>query len=414
MTAPAPKLAPSARYLLLGATAFLALGGLLMIFSASSVTDFKAFGDSMFHVKRQAVFLVLGVLALIVASRMSVGVVRRVGLAMLVSADAMLVLVLIMGVGKWGSVRALDLFGVVTLQPAEMARLGCVLVMADLFADRIRHPRPMKDDLLKIALIAGVPFGLVMIQPDMGAAVSILVAVLIVMVLGGLQGRWIAATVGGLGIGLAVMLPLAAYRSARFAAFLDPSKDPSGVGYQILQARLSLGSGGIFGLGLGMSAEKWGYLPAPYTDFILPIIGEELGLLGALSVVIAFGVFCYAGVRIALAAKDDYSRIVAGGLTVTIVTQALINMASVTALIPVAGEPLPLVSYGGTSLFFTMGCIGLILAMTRGAGRGVARQPARTIEKEGSASARSGERRRNGRPRLSGIDGGRAGGGRRS
>jgi len=414
VTAPSVRSEPVARYLLLGATVFLAVGGLLMIFSASSVADFKAFGDSAFHLKRQAGFLALGFVGMAVASRLSIPAIRWIGLALLVVSDAMLVLVLIMGVGKWGSVRALDLFGITTLQPAEMARLGCVLVMAALFADRAHHPRPIKDDLLQIALIAGIPFALVMVQPDMGAAVSILVAVFFVMVLGGLPGRWIAGTVGGIVVGLGTLLPLAAYRSARFAAFLDPNKDPRGSGYQILQARIALGSGGVLGLGLGMSSEKWGYLPAPYTDFIFAIIGEELGLLGALSVVVAFGVFCYAGVRIALAAKDPYARIVAGGLTVTIVTQALINMASVTALIPVAGEPLPLVSYGGSSLLFTMACVGLILAMTRGGIRERSRKQPHAIDTEGSAGARSGERRRNGGPRLSGIDGGRAGVGRRS
>lgn len=414
MTAPSVRSEPVARYLLLGATVFLAVGGLLMIFSASSVADFKAFGDSAFHLKRQGGFLALGFVAMGVASHLSIPAIRRIGVSLLVVADGMLVLVLFMGVGKWGSVRALDLFGITTIQPAEIARLACVLVMADLFADRVRHPRPLKDDLLKIALIAGVPFVLVFIQPDMGAAISILMPAMFVMVLGGLPGRWIAASAAGVAIGLAVLLPLAGYRSARVAAFLDPSKDPRGSGYQILQARLALGSGGIFGLGLGMSAEKWGYLPAPYTDFIFAIIGEELGILGALSVVFAFGVLCYAGIRIALAARDPYARILAGGLTATITTQALINMASVTALIPVAGEPLPLVSYGGSSLLFTMGCIGLILAMTRGGTRERSRKQPHAIDTEGSAGARSGERRRNGGPRLSGIDGGRAGVGRRS
>jgi cell division protein FtsW len=278
----------------------------------------------------------------------------------------------------------------------------------------MRNPRPVKDDLLKIALIAIVPFVLVMLQPDMGAAVSILVAVLFVLVLGGLPGKWIAGIVGPVVAGLAVLIPLAIYRSDRIAAWLNPGKDPLGSGYQILQAGLALGSGGIVGLGLGMSRQKFFYLPAAHTDFIFAIIGEELGLLGALSVVVAFGVFCYAGVRIALAAKDPYARTVAGGLTITIVAQALLNMASVTGLMPVAGEPLPLVSYGGSSLLFTMGCVGLILAMTRVGARESSRVRQHASEHEGSASARSGERRGYGRPHLSGIDGGRAGVSRRS
>jgi cell division protein FtsW len=413
VTKPGIKLEPNARYLLLGATVFLAFGGLLMIFSASSAADFVAFGDSAYHLKRQAIFLLLGVAALLLSSRLPLRVIRSIGIWLLVAGDGMLALVLLMGVGKYGSVRSLDI-GITTIQPAEIARLGCVLVMADLFADRMRNPRPVKDDLLKIALIAIVPFVLVMLQPDMGAAVSILVAVLFVLVLGGLPGKWIAGIVGPVVAGLAVLIPLAIYRSDRIAAWLNPGKDPLGSGYQILQAGLALGSGGIVGLGLGMSRQKFFYLPAAHTDFIFAIIGEELGLLGALSVVVAFGVFCYAGVRIALAAKDPYARTVAGGLTITIVAQALLNMASVTGLMPVAGEPLPLVSYGGSSLLFTMGCVGLILAMTRVCARESSRVRQHASEHEGSASARSGERRGYGRPHLSGIDGGRAGVSRRS
>jgi cell division protein FtsW len=413
VTGAGSKLEPGARYLLLGATVFLAFGGLLMIFSASSAADFVAFGDSAYHVKRQAIFLALGVVALLAASRLSVPVIRRIGLWLLVAADGMLVLVLIMGVGKWGSVRALDI-GITTIQPAEIARLGCVLVMADLLADRMRHPRPVKDDLLKMALITVVPFVLVLVQPDMGAALSILIAVFFVLVLGGLPGKWIAGMVAPVVAGLAVLIPLAIYRSDRIAAWLNPGKDPLGSGYQILQAGLAFGSGGLLGLGLGMSRQKFFYLPAAHTDFIFAIIGEELGLLGALSVVVAFGLLCYAGVRIALAAKDPYARTVAGGLTITIVAQALLNMASVTGLMPVAGEPLPLVSYGGSSLLFTMGGVGLILAMTRVGAREPSRVRPHAAEKEGSARARSGERRGYGRPRLSGIDGGRAGVSRRS
>jgi cell division protein FtsW len=204
------------------------------------------------------------------------------------------------------------------------------------------------------------------------------------------------------------------YRASRFLAFLDPAKDPQGAGYQIIQARLALGSGGILGLGLGMSRQKYLYLPAAHTDFIFAIIGEELGLLGTGAVVLAFGVLCYAGVRIALSIQDCFGRLVAGGLTAMIVTQALINMASVTGLMPVTGVPLPLVSYGGSSLVFTLACVGLILAMTREPARAVARVRPRGIANEGSAGARTGERRGNGRARLSGVGGSRAGVGRRA
>ena len=413
MKAVAAKLEPSARYLLLGATMFLACGGLLMIFSASSAADFVAYGDSAYHVKRQALFLLVGLAALLLASNLPVKAIRALGLWVLAAGDLMLVLVLLMGVGKWGAVRALDV-GITTIQPGEIVRLGCVLVMADLLADRRRHPRPVKDDLLKIAAIVGIPFALVMLQPDMGVGLSILIAVLFVLVLGGIPGRWMAGILASVSVGFGALIPLAMYRTDRITSWLDPGKDPLGSGYQILQAGLAFGSGGILGLGLGMSRQKFFYLPAAHTDFIFAIIGEELGLLGALCVVAAFGVFLWAGIRIALAAKDPYARTVAGGLTIMIVVQALMNMASVTGLMPVAGEALPLVSYGGSSLLFTMGGIGLILAMTRVSAREPSRVRSHATEQEGSARARSGERRGYGGPRVSGIDGGRAGVSRRS
>jgi len=206
------------------------------------------------------------------------------------------------------------------------------------------------------------------VQPDMGTAMSILISVFLVLVLGGLTMNYVwGSMVVGL-IGAAGLIAVKPYRLQRFLSFLNPSADPLDSGYQILQARLAFGSGGVFGLGLGMSRQKYLYLPAAHTDFIFAIIGEEFGLLGSASVVIAFGVLCYAGIRLALSTRDLYSRLVAAGLTTMIVTQALINMASVTGLMPVTGVPLPLVSYGGSSLVFTMGCIGLIMGVTRQGG----------------------------------------------
>jgi cell division protein FtsW len=399
--------APGARYLLLATTLLLAIGGLLMIWSASSAADFVQKHDSYYHVSRQAVFLLLGIATMLVASRTSASFVRRLGWWVLGLSDLGLALVLLMGVGKFGATRWLDL-GFTTLQPSEFARLGCVLVVAEVLADRARRPRPFKEDVPKLALVVGVPFALVMAQPDMGTAMSILLAVFFVLVLGGLSIRYVLGTAAAIGAAVPILIAAASYRASRLAAFLDPYADPQGKGFQIIQASLAFGSGGLTGVGLGLSRQKFFYLPAAHTDFILAIIGEELGLAGTLVVVGAFGLLCYAGVRIALSLKDTYARLVAGGVTIMIVTQAVINMASVTGLMPITGIPLPLVSYGGSSLVFTLGCIGLILAMTRGRDRAVGRVRPPVFDTEGTASARTGERRRDGRPHLSGIDGGRA------
>lgn len=358
--------APAAKYLLLASTVFLAVGGLLMIFSASAAKDFLDTGNSYDHVTRQAMFLAIGLVGLLVCWRLPTGLVRATGWGVLLASDAALVLVFAMGVGKYGATRWIDL-GFTTIQPSEFAKLGCVLVLAGIMADRARRPgEPWRDDLIKGAFAVGIPFVLVMLQPDMGTAMSILIAVFIVMILGGLPARYIVATAGAGAIAVPALIATKGYRTSRFLSFLDPSADPLGAGYQILQARLAFGSGGLFGLGLGLSRQKYLYLPAAHTDFIFAIIGEELGLLGSAAVVIAFGLFCYAGIRLALSVKDPYSRFVAGGLTAMIVTQALINMGSVTGLMPVTGVPLPLVSYGGSSLVFTLGCVGLILAVTSG------------------------------------------------
>lgn len=414
MSERAVRPAPGARYLLLAATLFLAAGGLLMIFSASSAKDFIDLGDSFNHVTHQAVFLAIGLVVMLLCARLPVRLVRSMGWAVLGVSDLLLILVFLLGVGKYGAVRWIDL-GFTTLQPSEFAKLGCVLVVAGIMAERADSPRPLKEDLITGAIAVGIPFILVMRQPDMGTAMSILLAVFLVIVLGGLPWGYILASLGAILVALPALIFFESYRASRFLSFLDPSKDPQGAGYQIIQARLAFGSGGLLGLGLGMSRQKYLYLPAAHTDFIFAIIGEELGLLGTAAVVVAFGVLCYAGIRIALSLEDTYARLVAGGLTAMIVVQALINMGSVTGLMPVTGIPLPLVSYGGSSLIFTLGCIGLILAMTREGDRAPARVRPHVVDSnEGSARARSGERRGNGGPRVSGAGGSRAGGRRRA
>jgi len=369
MTTIEARPAPSARYLLLGATLLLSVGGLLMIFSAAGAKDFLDFGTIYHHVGRQATFLAIGFVALFIGMRIPVGLLRKLGWPILIGSDILLLVVYVMGVGKWGATRWIDL-GFTTLQPSEFAKLGCVLVIAGIIADRERRPKsPYRPDVIKGAIAVLIPFAFVMVQPDMGTAMSILISVFLVLVLGGLTVNYILGSLAVGLVGAAGLIAVKPYRLQRFLSFLNPSADPLDSGYQILQARLAFGSGGVFGLGLGMSRQKYLYLPAAHTDFIFAIIGEEFGLIGSAAVVIAFGVLCFAGIRLALSTRDLYSRLVAGGLTTMIVTQALINMASVTGLMPVTGVPLPLVSYGGSSLVFTLGCIGIIIGVTRQDGR---------------------------------------------
>jgi cell division protein FtsW len=406
----------AARYVLMGAVVLLALGGLVMIYSASMGSDAVTHGDSAYHLKRQAVYLALGMIALLVCARLDTTLLRRAAAGIWLVANAGLLAVLAIGLQKGGAVRALDVFGLTTVQPAEFAKIACVLMVAELLADRASRARPWwPHDARRLLWVVGVPFILVMLQPDMGAALSLLLPAFCLLVIGGLRMRWVALVAASVAIALPVIVYLKPYRVARLLAYQNPGADPTGGGYQIIQAMLAFGSGGLTGVGLGLSRQKFFYLPAAHTDFIFAIIGEELGLWGTLLVVVLFGALAWAGFRIALSAKDRFGGLLAGGLTAMIVTQALINMGSVTGISPVAGEPLPLVSYGGTSLLFTLGCVGLILSVAR-QGRGRAASSGRVTDDpdEEIDSARSGERRRNGRPRLSVVDGGRAAARRRA
>jgi cell division protein FtsW len=413
MSAPRPQGAASgrdgataARYVLLGAMLFLALGGLVMVYSASAASDFARYGDSAYQLKKQAVFLVLGLAGVWFCSRLPMGAVRRLGWWVLGISDAALLAVLIRGYAVHGATSWLDVGGF-RFQPSEFAKLGCVLAVAAVFADRQKRPRPIKEDLPTLAVILVPVIALVMLQPDMGTATAIIIPVFLLAFIGGLEWTWVLGGGVTLAIGMAGALFGKVYRADRVAAFLDPQSDPLDKGYQIIQALLAFGSGGVTGLGLGLSRQKYFYLPEAQTDFIFAIIGEELGLIGTLAIVAAFAAFAWAGFRIAATSKDRYARLVAVGLTLMVVIQAGMNMAAVTQLVPVTGIPLPFVSAGGSSMLFTMGCVGLILAVAR-QGRGRAARSDRSggaIEERDGAG--TGERGRDGRAHLSVVDGGK-------
>ncbi|MBE0416602.1 MAG: putative lipid II flippase FtsW [Coriobacteriia bacterium] len=395
---------PLPRYLLLGSMLFLLLGGMVMVYSASSVADFVNLQDSAYHLKRQATGAVLGGIMLVIAMFIDYRKVRWTGLLVWGLSFLGLLLVAVLGVGKWGATRWIDL-GPFTVQPSEFAKLGCVMLTALLLQQHRAGRIDQTTFWRRLALMVSLVVLLVMLQPDFGTTIAIVLSVYLALLIGGISLRLLGAgfLAGVAGIVLAIMV--APYRIRRVTSFLDPFADPLGSGYQSIQALYAFGSGGLDGVGLGMSRQKFFYLPAAHTDFIFAIIGEELGLLGALSVVAAFAVMAYAGVRIALGARDGYGRVLAGGLTAMLVTQAIINMGAVTGLLPVTGIPMPLVSSGGSSMTFTMLCIGIILSVSTYGAR--AEQRERPGSKE-TAGARPAERRRNRRSHLSCVDGGRS------
>jgi cell division protein FtsW len=399
---------PVARYLLLAAAAFLAVGGLVMIFSASSVSDVHNFGDSWYLLKRQALWLVPGLLAMAALARVDYRRLKPLVWPAVILADLLLGFVLVWGYETAGAQRWIELGAGIRLQPSELAKLAVVAGVALVLAATPPHRRTIAGLMKPLALIVLPAAGLIMLQPDMGTTMSLIVAVMFLLWLGDFDARSFVVTSAAVISVIPLAILVAPYRLQRYQAFLDPWADPKGSGYQIIQAMYAFGSGGIKGVGLGLSRQKFFYLPAAHTDFIFAIIGEELGLIGALSVVLAFVVLTYAGLRIASRTQDRFGRLLAGGVVVVMATQAAMNMLAVTGLMPITGIPLPFVSYGGTALMLNLACLGLILSVYRYGNAGVRRtgkpQPVRGEENviEGPA-----QWRRYGGSHLSSIDGGR-------
>jgi cell division protein FtsW len=368
--------------MLLGSTAFLVLGGLVMVLSASSISAYAQFGDSFVFFQRQAAYAVVGVAALMVTSRMRYRAWQRLAVPLLVLTLGLLTLVLhpAAGVSAYGSSRWLSL-GPVTVQPSEIAKLTLVVVTAAILTwkwGRLHEAGHLALPLLPVVLMVGA---MIMLQPDLGTTLIVTGTVFLMVFAAGVRLRYLVATgiVGG-AIGMALIFS-ADYRRVRFLSFLDPWADATNTGYQLVQSLIALGSGGWFGVGLGASRQKWLYVPNAHTDFIFSILGEELGLVGELAVLLAFGVLIFAGIRIATRAPDVFGRLLAAGIVSWFGLQALVNLGAVTGLLPITGVPLPFLSYGGSSLVVSLAAVGILW--------NIARTPAAT-----AAAAASRTRRR--------------------
>lgn len=398
---------PVPRYLLLGATVFLTAFGLTMVYSASSISALVKNGSSTYFFSRQVLFVVLGAALAFIAARFDY---RRfqgsLGKQAWWASIGLLVVTYGLGVVRGGARRWIPM-GAVNLQPSEFAKIACVLVAAALAIEWQRGKLETSTYLGRLGMYVGIPAVLIVFQPDLGTAVLLAIGVAIVLFLGGIEMRWVAAAGGLLAVFGVFAISIESYRLGRVMTALNPWLDPGGKGYQTIQALLAFGTGGIKGVGLGLSRQKFFYLPEAHTDFIFAIIGEEVGLIGTLAVVAAFIILLYAGIRIAMGARDQYGRLVAGALTGMLSFQAVLNMAAVTGVFPVTGKPLPFLSYGGSSMFVTMISVGLILSVsTYGA---CAPRALRTRPKnEEQARASVDERRRNGRTRVPRADSGRA------
>ena len=343
-------------------SSLLVLVGLLMILSASSVTSFANYGSSFTFFKKQLLWAAAGIVLFVIFAKLDYRKLKGWGYAAYLGAVVLLVVTLIPGVGVTvgGGTRWLSV-GAFAFQPSELAKLALVLLAADVFSRKQeRLLASVSHTLIPMVPALGVLAALVVAQPDLGTTVLLGAIGIGVLFVAGAPMRCLlplAAT----GCAAAVFGALSvSYRRARILAFLDPWADPLSTGYHTIQSLIALGSGGWFGVGLGASRQKWMYIPNAHTDFIFAILGEEMGLLGTIVVLGMFAFLCYLGITTARNAPDRFGMLVAAGITIWISVQALVNMGAVTASLPITGVPLPLVSFGGTSLILGLAAMGVL------------------------------------------------------
>ncbi len=357
--------------LLVAVLALVAIG-VVMVYSASSVRALLSSNDPARYGIAQAVFAAIGLSAMVVLSRIDFRVYRYFAIPAYVGALVLLALVLVPSIGfeVGGSRRWLQLPVIGNFQPAEVAKLAIILYLAHWLDRRGRAAHGLRGGLIPFALLVAPGFLLIALEPDLGTAGIYVVAAMSVFFMSGASLVGFVAMAGAVAAAAVVFVSRTPYQLARVTTFLDPERDPLGAGYNAMQALMALAMGGLAGVGLGASRQKYLYLPAPSTDFIYAIIGEEWGLIGTLIVLVLFLVIAWQGYRIAVHAPDTFSGLLAAGITTWLVVQAVINMMVVTALWPVTGVPLPFISYGGTALIINLVAVGILLSISREAQTG--------------------------------------------
>ena len=357
---------------LFGVTLVLCLLGAVMVYSASAVTADHQYGRSYIFLLRQSVWLILGLFGMFALMRTDY---RRLREPAVVYTSICLVLFLLVGaffLDKSHATHRWIRFGPVGLEPSELAKLAIILYLAWFLDLKRRSAAAMefcKKDFLNTILPAVGPILvlvlLILLQPDLGTSVDIVLIATAVLFVAGLSWKWIAVAAAAALPLLYVLITHVSYRQARLMAFLNPDSDPLGSGFQLLQSLIAVGSGGFTGVGLMESKQKLFYLPEAHTDFIYAVICEELGFIGAILVIALFGVYAWRGLRASYSAPDGFGRLLALGITAMVLSQALINFAVVLGMVPTKGIPLPFVSYGGSSLLVMLLATGVLLNISQ-------------------------------------------------
>jgi cell division protein FtsW len=388
-------------HILILVTLALVAFGLVMVYSATSAKAAIGNGNPMSYLERQGIYALLGLILLAAASRFDYRRLRTLAPGLVLVSLGLCLAVLVVAQPINGARRWLTL-GPATFQPSELAKIALAIWAAG-YLSRKKPPRTLGELVRPVGLLVGLFCLLILAEPDLGTVIAIVVMLAGILLVAGTPLR----VLGG-GFGIAMFLGLAAiwfapYRRARIFSFLDPWKDAQGAGFQTVQAMIGLGSGGLFGVGLGQGVTKINYLPEAHTDMIMAVIGEELGLVGVTAVILAYAAFAYAGLRLALGCKDPFGKRLAAGLVALICGQAVINLAAVLGLAPLTGIPLPLVSYGGSSLVVALASVGILLNIASGhAAPARAQVPDRSRRDGGARRARARGGRR---PALAGSGG---------
>ena len=349
--------------------------GLIMVFSASSPSALSKTGKSYVYVRTQAIAAVGGILAMLAISKIPYKTWKNFsGLFIYIASIAILLAVKIPGLGynAGGAYRWIDL-GFTTLQPSELVKIAMILFFAKYLTDNKKKIHKFKEGFIfPLMWLVPIVLILVFVQSHLSATLVIIMVVSILMLMAGTKMRYFVSIGSVLIIGgcialyiLATVYGIGGYRIERITAFLDPWSDPTDTGFQVIQSLYAIGSGGLFGVGLGNSTQKYLYLPEPQNDFIFAVIAEELGFMGCVAIIALFGIFIWRGALIAMKAPDSYSSLLAIGITSLVGLQAIINISVVTSSVPNTGMPLPFFSYGGTALLILLCSVGILLNISR-------------------------------------------------
>ena len=346
-------------------TLLLVFIGLVMVFSASAVIAKERYHSGYFFLLRQMGWAVAGFVAMIVGMRLDYKRLKHPAVVFGLLGLTTLMLISVFFLDRAHHTHRWIHFSGFSFQPSELAKPALILFLAFFLEARTRSMDDWRNTLLPAVLPTLVFIALIVFQPDLGTAIACGAITICILFVAGLEIKYLAYSFVGSLLPLYFLIFHVAYRRDRILAFLDPYSDPQGRGFHIIQSLIAVSTGGLTGVGLMEGKEKLFYLPEPHTDFIFSVLGEELGLLGCMAVVILFAMLLWRGVRTALRTQDMFGRFLAVGITSMVVVQAFINISVVLGLMPTKGIPLPLISYGGSSLFITLACVGVLLNITK-------------------------------------------------